>query len=61
MENKNREMIREELTELLQTCYNGFFAELARHTGMTPQEVEQMLEEITKAKGASRPFCNIFS
>ena len=49
MENKNREMIREELTELLQTCYNGSFAELARHTGMTPQEVEQMLEEMRKA------------
>ena len=53
---ENREMIREKLTELLQTCYNGSFAELVcdyiRHTGMTPQEVEKLLEEIRNAKGA---------
>jgi predicted transcriptional regulator len=51
-----REMIKEELAQLLETCYNGSFDELVcdyiRHTGMTPQEVEQMLEEIRKAKGA---------
>ena len=53
---ENREMIKEELTELLETCCNGSFAELAcdyiRHTEMTSQEVEHLLEEMRKAKGA---------
>ncbi len=53
---ENREMIQEELILQLETYYNGSFAQLTcdyiRHTGMTPQEVEQMLEEIRKAKGA---------
>ena len=49
-------MIQEELDELLETYYNGSFAQLAcdyiRFTGMTPQEVELLLEEMGKAKGA---------
>ena len=53
---ENREMIKEKLALLLETCYNGSFAELAcdyiRHTGMTRQEVELLLEEMRKAKGA---------
>ena len=50
------EMIRAEFTELLETYYNGSFAQMAcdyiRSTGMTRQEVEQLLEEIRKAKRA---------
>ena len=49
---ENREMIKEELTELLENYYNGSFAELACDyicgTEMTPQEVERILEEIRK-------------
>ena len=47
---KEKDRIREELTELLETYYNGFFAQLVcdyiRFTEMTRQEVEQMFEEI---------------
>jgi hypothetical protein len=50
------EMIREEFTELLETYYNGSFAQMAcdyiRSTGMTRQEVERLLEKIRKVKGA---------
>ena len=50
------EMIREEFTELLETYYNGSFAQMAcdyiRSTEMTRQEVERLLEEIRKVKGA---------
>ena len=50
---ENREMIKEELTELLENYYNGSFAELAcdyiRRTEMTRQEVEQLLEEILRS------------
>lgn len=46
----DNKMIQEELDELLETYYNGSFAQLVcdyiRHKGMTPQEVEQLLEEI---------------
>ena len=53
---KENDRIREELTELLNTYYNGSFAQLVcdyiRFTGMTPQEVERVLEEIRKVKGA---------
>ena len=53
---ENREMIKEELTELLENYYNGSFSELVndyiRRTDMTQQEVERMLEEMRKAKGA---------
>ena len=48
--------IREELTRLLENYYNGSFAELVcdyiRSTGMTRQEVERVLEEMRKEKGA---------
>ena len=47
---KEKDRIREELTELLNTYYNGSFSQLVcdyiRSTGMTRQEVEQMFEEI---------------
>ena len=51
---ENREMIKEELAELLEKCYNGSFAQMVcdyiRITGMTEQEVERVLEEIRKVK-----------
>ena len=47
---ENREMIKKELTELLENYYNGSFAELACdyicRTGMSRQEVERILEEM---------------
>ena len=47
---ENREMIKEELTELLENYYNGSFSELAcdyiHRTGMSRQEVERILEEM---------------
>ena len=50
---ENKEMIKEELASLLETCYNGSFAQLVddyiRRTEMSPQEVERMLEEMRKA------------
>ena len=53
---KEKDRIREELTELLNAYYNGSFVRLVcdyiRSTGMTPQEVERVLEEIRKVKGA---------
>ena len=53
---KERDRIREELTELLDTYYNGSFAQLVcdyiHFTEMTPQEVERILEEMRKVKGA---------
>ena len=53
---ESRDIIKEELTQLLENYYNGSFAQLVcnyiRSTVMTPQEVEQVLEEIRKAKGA---------
>lgn len=49
-------MIGKELAELLEIYYNGSFAQLAcdyiRSTEMTRQEVERLLEEIRKVKGA---------
>ena len=52
----SRDTIKEELTQLLNTYYNGSFVQLVcdyiRSTGMTPQEVEWMLEEMRKVKGA---------
>ena len=51
---ENREMIKVELAELLEKYYNGSFAQMVcdyiRITGMTEQEVGQMLEEIRKVK-----------
>ena len=53
---KEKDRIREELTELLDTYYNGSFVQLVcdyiRSTGMTRQEVERVLEEIRNVKGA---------
>ena len=53
---ESRETIKYELTQLLENYYNGSFAQLVcnyiRSTGMTRQEVEQMLEEMRKVKGA---------
>ena len=53
---ESKEIIKEELTELLENFYDGSFAELVcdyiRSTGMTRQEVERLLEEIRKVKGA---------
>ena len=50
---ENREMIKKELTELLENYYNGSFAELVgdyiRRTEMTRQEVEKLLEEILRS------------
>ena len=49
-------MIKEELTELLENYYNGSFSELVGdyicRTEITRQEVERMLEEMRKVKGA---------
>ena len=51
---ENREMVKVELAELLEKYYNGSFAQMVcdyiRITGMTEQEVGQMLEEIRKVK-----------
>ena len=53
---ENWEIVKDELNQLLETYYNGSFAQLAcdyiRRTGMIPQEVELLLEEMGKAKGA---------
>ena len=53
---ENREMIKIELSELLKTYYNDSFAQLVcdyiRHTGMTQQEVKELMEVIRKEKGA---------
>ena len=53
---ESRDTIKEELTQLLNTYYNGSFAQLVcdciRFTGMTRQEVEWLLEEMRKVKGA---------
>ena len=53
---KEKDRIREELTELLNTYYNGSFVQLVcdyiRSTGMTRQEMERVLEEMRKVQGA---------
>ena len=53
---ESRDTIKEELTQLLENYYNGSFAQLVcdyiRFTGMTRQEVERLLEEMRKMKGA---------
>ena len=53
---ESKEIIKEELTELLENFYDDSFAQLVcdyiRSTGMTRQEVERLLEEIRKVKGA---------
>ena len=53
---ESKEIIKEELTELLENFYNGSFAQLVcdyiRSTGMTQQEVKELMEVIRKEKGA---------
>lgn len=53
---ESRETIKEELALLLENYYNVFFAQLVcdyiRSMGMTRQELEWMLEEMRKVKGA---------
>ena len=53
---ESRDTIKEELTQLLNTYYNGSFVQLVcdyiRSTGMTRQEMERVLEEMKKVKGA---------
>ena len=48
----SKEIIKEELTELLEKYYDGSFAQLVcdyiRSTEMIRQEVEQVLEEMRK-------------
>ena len=45
-------IIKEQLTELLDTYYNGSFPQMAceyiRSTGMTQEEVEELLEAMKK-------------
>ena len=52
----SRDTIKEELTQLLNTYYNGSFVQLVcdyiRSTGMTRQEMERVLEEMRKVQGA---------
>ena len=52
---KEKDRIREELTELLEAYYDGSFAQMAcdyiRSTGMTKEEVEELLEAMCKEKG----------
>ena len=47
-------MIKEQLTELLDTYYNGSFLQMAceyiRATGMTKEEVEELLEKMQQQK-----------
>ena len=48
------EMIKKELTELLNEYYNGSFPQMAceyiRATGMTQEEVEELLEAMKKVR-----------
>ena len=47
-------MIKEQLTELLDTYYNGSFLQMVceyiRFTGMTQEEVEELLEKMQQQK-----------
>lgn len=47
-------MIKEQLTELLDTYYNGSFLQMVceyiRATGMTQEEVEELLEKMQQQK-----------
>lgn len=53
---ESTETIKEELAILLENYYDGSFAQLVcdyiRFTEMTRQEVERVLEEMKKVKGA---------
>jgi len=50
-----KEQIKEELTKLLEAYYDGSFARMVcdyiRSTGMTKEEVEELLEAMCKEKG----------
>ena len=54
---KEEDKIREEFTELLDTFYNGSFSKMMcdyiRSTGMTLQEVEELLKAMKKEVDAS--------
>lgn len=49
-----KEMIKKKLTELLDTYYNGSFLQMVceyiRSTGMTKEEVEELLEAVKKVR-----------
>ena len=51
-----KDRIQEELTELLNEYYKGSFSEMVcdyiHATGMTKEEVEELLEAMKKQKGA---------
>ena len=53
---KEKNGIREQLTELLNEYYNGSFArmvcEYIRLSGISAKEMEEVLEELKKEKGA---------
>ena len=53
---KEKNGIREQLTELLNEYYNGSFTQMAceyiRLSGMSVKEVEEVLEGLKKEKGA---------
>ena len=53
---KEKNGIREQLTELLNEYYNGSFTQMAceyiRLSGISAKEVEKVLEELKKEKGA---------
>ena len=54
---KEEDKIREDFTELLDTYYNGSFSKMMcdyiRSTGMTLQEVEELLKAMKKEVDAS--------
>ena len=54
---KEKDRIREEFTELLDKYYNGSFSQMMcdyiRSTGMTLQEVEELLKAMKKEVDAS--------
>ena len=53
---ESKDTIKEELTQLLNTYYNGSFVQLVcdyiRFTEMTRQEMERVVEEMRKVIGA---------
>ena len=53
---KEKNGIREQLTELLNEYYNGSFAQMVceyiRLSGISAKEMEEVLEELKKEKGA---------
>ena len=53
---EEKEIIKAQLTELLNEYYNGSFAQLVheyiRLSGLSAQEVQEVLEVLKKEKGA---------